>query len=131
MFWGDSELHSSSGCVLFSQPAICSGDQSNLSFPATACRSRGLVANLQHFGRRDRAQAFSSASVARHQLKPPLRLISRLTVEGERPSSLAIDRADRCAVTPLEITSRSASVNANLERRRSAGRIPPCGATRK
>ena len=36
----------------FSQPAICSGDQSNLSFPATACRSRGLVANLQHFGRR-------------------------------------------------------------------------------
>ena len=57
--------------------------------------------------------------------------ISRLTVEGERPSSLAIDRADRCAVTPLEITSRSASVNANLERRRSAGRIPPCGATRK
>jgi hypothetical protein len=36
---------------LFSQPAICSGDQSNLSFPATACRSRGLFANLQYFGR--------------------------------------------------------------------------------
>jgi hypothetical protein len=36
-----------------------------------------------------------------------LRLISRLTVEGERPSSLAIDRADRCAVTPLEIISLS------------------------
>jgi hypothetical protein len=32
---------------------------------------------------------------------------------------------------PLEITSRSASVNASLERRRWAGRIPPCGATRK
>jgi IS30 family transposase len=39
--------------------------QSNLSFPATACRSRGLFANLQHFGRRARAQAFSSASAAR------------------------------------------------------------------
>ena len=41
------------------------------------------------------------------------------------------DRADRRAETPLEITSRSASVNASLERRRSAGRNPPCGATRK
>ena len=29
-----------------------------------------------------------------------------------------MERADRRAVTPLEITSRSASVNANLERRR-------------
>jgi len=60
-------------------------------------------------------------------LEPPFRLISRLTVEGERPSNLAIDRTDRCAATPLEITSRSASVNASLERRRWAGRIPPCG----
>jgi hypothetical protein len=60
-----ARIHSSSGCVLFSQPAICSGEQSNLSFRATARRSRGLVASLQHFGRRDRAQAFSSASVAR------------------------------------------------------------------
>ena len=30
----DTRLYSSSGCVLFSQPPICSGDQSNLSFPA-------------------------------------------------------------------------------------------------
>jgi hypothetical protein len=49
----------------------------------------------------------------------------------ERPSNLAIDRADCCAVAPLEITSRSASVSASLERRRWAGRIPPCGATKK
>src|SRR5258707_8095411 len=39
----------------------------------------------------------------------------------------AFERTDRCAATPLEITSRSASVNASLERRRWAGRIPPCG----
>jgi hypothetical protein len=26
--------------------------------------------------------------------QPPLRLVSRLTVEGERPSNLVIDRAD-------------------------------------
>src|SRR5271169_2194029 len=29
----------------------------------------------------------------------------------------------------LDISSRSQRVNANRERRRSAGRIPPCGAT--
>jgi uncharacterized protein (DUF1330 family) len=29
----------------------------------------------------------------------------------------------------LDISSRSESVNANLERRRGAGRIPPCGAS--
>ena len=32
---------------------------------ATACRSRGLAANLQRFGRRARSQAFASASAAR------------------------------------------------------------------
>ena len=39
-------------CTPESQPAICSGDQFNLSFLATACRNRGLVASLQCFGRR-------------------------------------------------------------------------------
>jgi hypothetical protein len=34
--------------VRFSQPAICSGEQSNLSFAATARRSRELFANLQN-----------------------------------------------------------------------------------
>src|ERR1039457_2008289 len=32
---------------------------------------------------------------------------------------------------PLDISSRSESVNANRERRRGAGRIPPCGANWK
>jgi hypothetical protein len=45
-----------------------------------------------------------------------LRLISRATVEGERPSFLAIDRADSAAAIPRDISSRSTSVKANLER---------------
>ena len=36
--------------------------------------------------------------------------------------------AQRDAKNAQEIPSRSASVNASLERRRSEGRIPPCGA---
>src|SRR5664280_265453 len=61
----DTQLFSSPGCDLLSQPAICSGDQFNLSFLATARRRHGLVANLYRFGRRDRAQACSSAGAAR------------------------------------------------------------------
>jgi hypothetical protein len=45
-----------------------------------------------------------------------LRLISRLTVEGEQPGNLAIERIDRTAAMPREISSRSESVNANGER---------------
>jgi hypothetical protein len=51
-----------------SQPATCSGDQFNRSLLATACRIHGLFANLQRFGRRVRAQAFSSANAARYPL---------------------------------------------------------------
>jgi hypothetical protein len=56
-----------------------------------------------------------------------LRSISRLTVEGERPRKPAIERIDCPTAIPREISSRSASVNDNLERARSAGRIPPDG----
>src|SRR5215472_11179128 len=55
-------------------------------------------------------------------MSPPLRLTSRLTVEGAWPSSRAIDRIDRAAAIPREISSRSPSVNASRERRRRAGR---------
>jgi len=60
-----------------------------------------------------------------------LRLISRLTVDGDRPSDLAIDRIDRFATMPLDISSRSERLNANRDRRRGAGRMPPCGASWK
>src|SRR5450755_3237699 len=39
--------------------------------------------------------------------QPPLRLISRLTVEGERPSNLAIDRADSDERTFSDSVGRS------------------------
>ncbi len=42
-----------------------------------------------------------------------------------------LHRHDAGAAMPLDISSRSESVNANLERRRGAGRIPPCGASWK
>ncbi len=50
----DPRLLSSSGCICFSQPAICWGDQSCLSLRATVCRNCALPANLHRFGRRAR-----------------------------------------------------------------------------
>jgi hypothetical protein len=44
--------------------------------------------------------------------------ISRDTVEGDRPKVLAIARADPSDAIPRDISSRSTSVNANLERQR-------------
>jgi hypothetical protein len=46
-------------------------------------------------------------------------------VEGDRPSRLAIERIESPATRHRDISSRSASVNANLERRRGGGCIPP------
>jgi hypothetical protein len=57
-----------------------------------------------------------------------LRRISRLTVDGDRPSAEAIDRSEHPATTPREISSRSASVKASRERLRAGGRIPPVRA---
>ena len=49
-----------------SQPDICSGDQFNRSFLATSRHNGGCLASLHRFGRRARAQARSSARVARY-----------------------------------------------------------------
>src|SRR5450759_1740664 len=49
-------------------------------------------------------------------------------VDGARPRDVAIERADWPATTARDISSRSAKVRDNLERRRCAGRIPPCSA---
>ena len=56
------------------------------------------------------------------------RLISRLTVEGDRPRPWAIRRIDRPAATPREISSRSSSLSATEALRRGAGAIPPLRA---
>src|SRR4030095_1559100 len=63
----------------------------------------------------------SSASLARYDRRPPLRRISRLTVQGARASEHAIMRADIPAITPREISSRSAKASARCERRRGGG----------
>ena len=126
----DTCLFSSSGYCLFSQPSICFGDQFILSFEATIRFSIGCWASLQGFGRCALSQAAWSASLARYAFKPPLRLTSRLIVEAERPSSFAMLRNDRSQAIPLEISSRSQSVSANLARCRGGGRMPPLGANK-
>jgi hypothetical protein len=113
------------GCVRFSQPAICSGDQFRSSFAATACRNWPCTANLHGFGRSACFHVRLSAAAARYHRDPPLRTISRLTVDGERPNARAIERTGRPATRPREISSRSASVSANRDRRRDGGLIPP------
>jgi hypothetical protein len=60
---------------------------------------------------------------------PPLRLISRLTVDGARPRPWAIRRIDQLAAMPREISSRSSSLNAAKALRRGAGAIPPWSTT--
>jgi hypothetical protein len=46
-------------------------------------------------------------------------------VEAARPSRLATERIDSPVVIERDISSRSASVSASLDRQRGAGRIPP------
>jgi hypothetical protein len=52
-------------------------------------------------------------------------LISRLTVEGERPRDAAIKRIESPAIIPREISSRSDSVSDKLDRFLGTGRTPP------
>src|SRR5258706_7889296 len=113
------------GYIRFSQPAICSGDQLRSSFAATACRNWPCSANLHGFGRSACFHARLSAAVARYHHDPPLRTISRLTVDGARPNAKAIERTDRLATMPRENSSRSANVTAKRDRRRDGGLIPP------
>jgi ABC-type multidrug transport system ATPase subunit len=68
------------------------------------------------------AQSHSlSAFAARYGLGPPLRAISRLMVEGARPRAAPMARMDRPATRPREISSRSGSESANLDRFRGGG----------
>ena len=58
----------------------------------------------------------------------PMRLILRLIVEGGRFKYLAIERMDKSATAPLEISSYSDRVRALLDGLRRSGRMPPVGA---
>ena len=90
--------------------AICCGDQSSSSLAATTPRNWALSASLLGFGRRARSNAAASATSARYASRPPLRAISRDTVDDGRSMRRAIVRAERPAAIPREISSRSTSV---------------------
>src|SRR5215218_2439962 len=121
----DTYIASSSGYFLLSQPEICSGDQSALSFSATESRRRSFTESRHLLGRRALCQAFSSALVARYLLRPPLRFTSLQTVEADRSSRVAITRRDCPVASPREISSRSAGMSAHLRLCRSGGEKPP------
>ncbi len=121
----DTRIASSRGYSLLSQPEICSGDQSSLSFSATKSRRSSFIASRHLFGRRALCQLRSSAFAARYLTRPPLRSTSRHTVEAERPSRAAIARRDSSAASPREISSRSTKVSAHLLLRRCGGEKPP------
>src|SRR3954454_5609354 len=121
----DTYIASSSGCFLLSQPEICSGDQSALSFSATKSRRRSFMESRHLLGRRALCQAFSSALMARYLLRPPLRFTSLQTVEADRPTRSAIVRRDSPVASPREISSRSTKVSAHPRLRRSGGDKPP------
>jgi hypothetical protein len=92
---------------------------------ATSIRSSGSAASLAGFGRFARCRAACSARSARYWRGPPLRLISRLIVDGARPSRRAMHRTDSPAATPREISSRSSSDNRAGDTHRVFGLIPP------
>src|SRR5665213_567048 len=115
----------SSGNPNLSHPAICSGDQSKLNLPATTFCRLAFMPSLHCLGRLACSHACESASDARYLFRPPLRAISRLTVEGALPIMIAICRIDALAAMPREISSRSARLSARRERQRAAGAIPP------
>jgi hypothetical protein len=69
-----------------------------------------------------------AAFAARYGFAPPLRATSRLIVEGARPRAAPMARMDLPATRPREISSRSGSESASLDRVRGGGRMPPLGA---
>src|SRR5216683_303758 len=106
----DTRISGSPANWTFSMALICSGDQRSASRAWTQPRSRSFPASFAVFGRRARNSACACAATARY---PPcrglLRRISRLTVDGARPSRAAITRSGSPAATPTAISSRSAT----------------------
>jgi len=115
----------SSGYVMRSHWAICSGDQSACSFALTMRRKPACCASRHAFGRKPLCQARCSAIVARYCDRPPCRRISRLIVDGARPNLRANSRTVIPVATPREISSRSSTVSDAVARRRGCGGMRP------
>ena len=78
------------------------------AWTVTIPRSEPYPASLHGFERAARTQ-LSSAGAARYVLRPPLRAISWLSVDGARPYAVAIDRLSTPAASPREVSSWSTS----------------------
>ena len=109
----------------FSQPEICCGAQRCASCWATNAQSSGLRASLHGCGRSVNCCALHSASTGRHRLRPPWRLISRLTVDADRPIRFEISRSDTSSSKPIAMNLRSSNDSARLERFFGRGKHPP------
>ena len=70
-----------------------------------------MTASFAGLGRRARSSARTCAATARYRYRPRVlfRAISRLTVDGARPSRRAISRTPSFRASPSAISSRSAS----------------------
>lgn len=69
-----------------SQPAICSGDHSIPKLWTTVCANAWFATSLLHLGRLAWPHAAECTGFAWYLWCPPLRLISRLTVDGVCPN---------------------------------------------
>ena len=109
----------------------CGGGMSLVSRVYYGCSSRrnkGICDNALTV-RLDRLEDTVLEGLQQSLLTPALtKEFSReYTREINRPSCRAIARIDCFVASPLDIVSRSQSVSARRDRRRWAGRIPPCG----
>ena len=95
------------------------------SLSDTIARKLASSLSLQVFGRLAFIQARLSAATARYFDSPPLRLISRETVEVALVRFLAIALNDKLADRPRDISSRSSNDKSLAERLGGDGFIPP------
>lgn len=95
------------------------------SLSASISFNRTLICSLDFLVRFAHIHVWLSTDIARYFASPPLRLISRDIVEGERFKVFAIALIDKLAYKPRDISSRSSKVNARFERVDLTGFIPP------
>src|SRR5678809_630899 len=112
----ETYMQRSFGHVTRNQLAICSGDHSRRSLAATMRRSGPFDDSLHALGRNAACRARHLAAAARYLVRPWLRATSRDTVDGARLNRRAMARSDSSALSPLEISSHSTSVNAPVRR---------------
>jgi hypothetical protein len=87
------------------------------------------LASLRPARPRRRVRAAASASTARYAPRPPVYVISRLTVNGARPSVRAVVRTAPRTASPREMDSRSSVVRAPAAGCNRGRAMPPAPVT--